>query len=95
MKELKELKQFDLSVLNAIAEVIANTWQGDDLNRFIRDLGYETEYDQQTEHQAEFNASLFSPADGAEGVRKDYVMDVLYGRNRQSASGSSRNLRFP
>ncbi|MDL0127741.1 hypothetical protein [Halobacterium salinarum] len=83
LKKLKELKQFDLSVLNAIAEVIADTWQGDDLNRFIRDLGYETEYDQQTEHQAEFNASLFPPVDGAEGVRKDYVMEVLEDLNKQ------------
>jgi len=83
LKKLKELKQFDLSVLNAIAEVIADTWQGDDLNRFIRDLGYDTEYDQQTEHQAEFNASLFPPADGAEGVRKDYVMDVLENLNEE------------
>lgn len=83
LKELKELKQFDLSVLNAIAEVIADTWQGDDLNRFIRDLGYETEYDQQTEHQAEFNASLFPSVDGAEGVRKDYVMEILENLNNQ------------
>ncbi len=74
LEELKELKHLDDPIIDEIARVLANTWTGDDLGNFFRDLGYEVDYG----YQVEENASTF-PAEtgGPERVRKDFVRSQL------------------
>lgn len=77
---LKELKRIDGPVISEIAEVISDTWTGDDLGNFFRQLGYDIDYS----YQVEENARTF-PAEtgGPERVRKQFVTDKLRDLNKE------------
>lgn len=80
LNRLKELKRLDDSVINEIAEVISDTWTGDDLGTFFRQLGYDVDYGYQTEE----NARTF-PAEtgGPERARKQFVTNKLRELNEE------------
>jgi hypothetical protein len=52
LENLKEFKQLDTPVIDQIAKIIAETWTGDRLGRFFRELGYDTEFGYQVEEHA-------------------------------------------
>lgn len=78
LRELKELKQFDSPVIDAIAEIICDTWKGDNIGRIIKELGYENDYGYHTEEHAN---TLPAETGGASKVRKDFVRDKLQDMN--------------
>lgn len=74
LERLKELKQLDDAVIDEISDIIADTWVGDDLGDFFRQLGHDVDYG----YQIEENARTF-PAEtgGPDRVRKRFVANKL------------------
>lgn len=74
LQRLKELKQLDDAVVDAIADIIADTWHGDDLAGFFERAGYPIDYgDYAEEHASTFPAET----GGADKIRKDVVHSKL------------------
>jgi hypothetical protein len=80
LSRLKSLKQLDDTVINEIAEIIADTWTGDSLGKFFRQLGHDVDYG----YQIEENARTF-PAEtgGPDRVRKQFVLGKLRELNEE------------
>jgi hypothetical protein len=80
LERLKELKQLDEPVIDEIAEIIAETWTGDALARFFRQLGYDTEYGREVEEHAR---TFPAETGGPETVRKEFVREKLRDLNQE------------
>lgn len=80
LKELKELKKFSKPIIDAIAEIIADTWQGVDLNKIFEDIDDDFEWN----HHAEEHAATFPVKTGGPSkMRKDAVLGSLENLNEE------------
>ena len=74
LQKLKELKQLDDAVVDAIGEIVADTWYGDDLAAFFERAGYPVDYG----YEAEEHANTFPvETGGADKVRENVVQTQL------------------
>jgi len=88
LDELKKRKQFDDETLHHIAEIIADTWTGDDLNRFFETLDFDIEWDDTTEAAISEYAGLNPIKASMEGMdseskRRETVVEKLEELNEE------------